>query len=71
MGTQRPGFHYREFGDLLMAEEKKVKKAVPTFVLRADRPGAVKALVAALAELGVEDDQLVREFELAEERGRA
>lgn len=39
-------------------------RLMPTLTIQADEAGAVRAVVAALAELGRKDDALVRAFEL-------
>ncbi len=58
------------WGELMPGE-----RGVPTFTLRADRPGHIRALMAAAGELR-EGDQVdalrtLREFELHEEGERA
>jgi hypothetical protein len=60
-----------------MAGKKEVKRTeevreeIPVFTLRADRVGHLRALIAALAELGdPEAAKIIREFDLWEESHR-
>jgi hypothetical protein len=56
-----------------MAGKKMAEKPVLQFVIRADQPGAARAVRAAAAELGLdpgEIERVLREFELVEAEGR-
>jgi len=59
--------------DYLMSDTDAAGDVVPTFVLRADRKGHLRALMAALQELPQETTEglaTLREFDLYEEAHR-